>query len=65
MTTPWENYNTQEIFNAAMNYDTDNLSNATWTLLSMDKWAALESCSTKIFNENLFIKSGDMVSFDL
>ena len=48
-----------------MNYDTDNLSNATWTLLSMDKWAALESCSTKIFNENLFIKSGDMVSFDV
>ena len=53
------------MINAAMNFDTDNLSNATWTLLSMDKWAALESCSTKIFNENLFIKSGDMVSFDL
>ena len=46
-----------------MNYD--NLSNATCTLLSMDKWADLESCSMKIFNENLFIKSGDMVSFDL
>ena len=30
----------------------------------MNKWAALESCSTKIFNENLFIKSGNMVSFN-
>ena len=48
-----------------MNYDTGNLSNTACTFNLMDKWAALESCSTKIFNENLFIKSGDVVSFDL
>ena len=58
-------YNTKGIFNGAMNYVTGNLSNTSWAFTLKDKWAALESCSTKIFNENLFIKSGDVVSFDI
>ena len=55
-------YDIQEIFNAAINYYTGNLSNAARTLHSKD---VLECCCRKIFNENLLIKSGDVVSFDL
>ena len=57
-------YNIQEIFNAATNYYTGNLSNAARTLHSKNDLALYECCCRKIFNENLFIKSGDVVSLD-
>ena len=56
-------YNIQEIFNAAINHHTGNLSNAARTFHSKDDLIVLECCCRKIFNENLFIKSGDVVSF--
>ena len=57
-------YNIQEILNAAINYYTGNLSNSARTLHSKNDLAVLECCCRKILNENLFIKSGDLVSFD-